>query len=85
MPRKKTISTFIMDDRVEEKMKFAPRKGRIIQSQVMYSSPSMTDAIGVAMTDEIVTILDILYDKNLAYIKTEVTNRMGYIDSKSVV
>jgi len=69
----------------EPKVKFVQRDGRTIANEVMYSTPALTDVIGVVMSGDTVLILDIMYDKNLAYIKTKDTNRIGYVNSKSVL
>lgn len=82
MPRKKIVSSIPEDKPVK---KFVPRDGRMIANEVMYSTPALTDVIGVVMSGDIVLILDIMYDKNLAYIKTKDTNRIGYVNSKSVL
>lgn len=82
MPRKKTTPSFVID---EPEVKFVQRDGRMITNEVMYSTPALTDVIGIAMSGDIVLVLDILYDKNLAYIRTKDTNRTGYINSKSVL
>lgn len=82
MPRKKIALSIPEDEPVK---KFVSRDGRMIANEVMYSTPALTDVIGITMSGDTVLILDIMYDKNLAYIKTKDTNRIGYVNSKSVL
>lgn len=86
MPRKKVTPSFILNEEpVINKVEFKPREGKMIKNEVMYSSLKLTDVVGVVMAGEIVEILDIDYNHSLAFIRTNITNRIGYIDSKSVL
>ena len=81
MPRKKTTPTFVID----EPKGFDPRNGKMIVSEVMYSDVDKSTVVGIAMSGELVTILDIKYDKDMTKIKTKDTNRIGFVNSKSVI
>lgn len=88
MPRKKII----LDSEVKEspiitKKEFKEYKARMIVNSRIYAKDDTSSyLVGVAMIGETITVLEPSISKDhMAKIRTDITNRTGYVDPKSFV
>ena len=74
-------------DRPAFKVEFVERDGRMITSEKMYRDNTKDSPIvGIAMAGEVVTIITPTEKADdMTKIRTKVTNRIGYVNSKSLL
>ena len=87
MPRKK--NSYESDEKIFKsgpaKLKFVERDGRMITTERIYAKDDKSSMIvGVAKANEVVKILSEPTVSGMTKITTYVTNREGYVNSKSI-